>query len=99
MDTDRHSGSGGWVRQDDSRTGTVQALKAFLCSEGVVAPPALTVAAISGQPPGHHPKMHPPKQPTEWLSRKHNTWAGRKLLCGGGGGEAHFPNPPPPWPP
>ena len=28
--------------------------------------------------------------------------AGRKLLCGGGGGdkEAHFPNsPPPPWPP
>ena len=28
-------------------------------------------------------------------------WAGGKLLCGGGGGdtEAHFPNPPPPWPP
>ena len=41
------------------------ALPSPACSMRVLVHRACTAAAISGQTPVHHPKMHPPKQPIE----------------------------------
>ena len=51
--------------------------------------------SASGEAQTTHNKQHEAQGVKLW------SWVGRKLLCGGGGGdkEAHFPNsPPPPWP-